>query len=698
MRLVIVESPAKAKTLERYLGDGFQVEASKGHVRDLPEKRIGVKVDRDFEPEYEVTPGREKIVAHLKKLAKKAECVYLAPDPDREGEAIAWHIAQLLEAEDKCFRATFNEVTRRAVVEAIQNPGRLNQNLIDAQQARRILDRLVGYKISPLLGRQMRWGLSAGRVQSVAVRLVVERERQIRAFTPEEYWLIEALARAKEPPPFTLKLSAIQGKKAEVHNAEEAGRVVAAVEGKPFFVTHVEKRDSQRRPSPPFITSTLQQEAARKLRMTTTRTMSIAQTLYEGVELGEAGLVGLITYMRTDSVRLSAEAVEGARRYVTEVYGADYLPERPAVYKSRKGAQEAHEAIRPTDLQWTPERVAPFLDKGQLQLYRLIWNRFIASQMAPAKIEQTRVEASPDGGAHVFAATGQIIRFPGFLALYEEGRDEDEKPESGEDSAAEGAAEKKDLRLPPVEVGERLAIESVTPLQKFTQPPPRFNEASLVRELESNGIGRPSTYASIVSTIQTKKYVRKDKGRFVPTQVGETVTDLLIASFPEILDVGFTAHMESELDEIEQGSMEWRTVLKEFYEKFAVRLKEAEEHIRAKKRESQETDQVCPACGAPMVIRMGRHGRFLSCSRYPECKTAMSFDIGPDGAIRPRESAPRPERIVTDIPCPKCSKPMVIRTSKRGPFLGCSQFPRCRCIEPLPEELKQKHFPEAPKE
>jgi DNA topoisomerase-1 len=673
--LVIVESPAKARTIGKYLGEEFRIEASKGHVRDLPEKRFGVDVNQQFAPEYEILPGREKIVEHLRKAAKQADKIYLAPDPDREGEAIAWHIAELLGVRDNCFRATFNEVTKRAIQEAIRNPGHLDSNLIDAQQARRILDRLVGYKISPLLGRKLGWGLSAGRVQSVAVRLVVERERDIRSFKPEEYWSIEARALASQPPPFMVKLSSVAGKKAEIKTREQAHAIVEAVKGKLFTVQAVDKREVRRKAPPPFITSTLQQEAARKLRMTANKTMQVAQRLYEGVELGAEGAVGLITYMRTDSVRLSREAIEAARGFIHQQFGAAYVPETANIYRSGKAAQEAHEAVRPTDLSWTPERVANFLSKDELALYRLIWNRFLASQMAPALLEQTRVDSSPDDGYHVFSATGQVIRFPGFLALYVEGKDEeDENGRSGDEKPAT-EADTKEERLPSVSVGEKLTIEKIDPLQHFTKPPARFTEASLVRELERLGIGRPSTYATIVSTIQNKKYVIKEKGQFKPTQTGEVVTDLLIQSFPEIMDVNFTAQMESRLDDVEQGRLEWIQVLNDFYGTFSTRLKEAEAHIKRAKSETIETDFVCPTCGKKMVLRVGRNGRFLACADWPQCKTTQDVEVDAEGQVQLTSPLVAPQEFP---PCDKCGRPMHLKRSRKGNFLACTGYPECK--------------------
>ncbi len=669
--LVIVESPAKARTLGKYLGKDYRIEATKGHIRDLPEKKIGVDVKKGFKPEYQVMPRREKIVDHLKKVAEKAESIYLAPDPDREGEAIAWHVAELLGITDKAYRATFNEVTKRAVQHAVQNPGRLNHSLIDAQQARRILDRLVGYKISPLLGRHFRWGLSAGRVQSVAVRLIVEREREVRAFVPVEYWTIEAQARASQPPPFELKLASIRGKKAEIKTGDQAQRIVEAVTGKPFLVRSLEKRDVRRNPPPPFITSTLQQEASRKLRMTSSRTMSIAQHLYEGVELGTEGSIGLITYMRTDSVHLSREAVESARRFIQQTYGSEYAPSAAPQYKSSKAAQEAHEAIRPTDLSWTPERAAAHLGKDELALYRLIWNRFLASQMASAIIDQTRVEASPDDGIHVFSATGQVLRFRGFLALYEEGKDDEE--ENGDTARKGKEKDEEESRLPPMTVGEELDIKEVTPSQHFTKPPARFTEATLVRELERLGIGRPSTYASIISTIQ-KEYVKKLKGRFAPTETGEVITDALVKSFPDIMDVNFTAHMETELDEIEQGKMDWVAVLEEFWDKFSKRLKDADKIIGDLKGETIPTEHKCPVCGSTMNLRVGKNGRFLSCSRYPDCKTTLDVVMTEDGGFRP---VPKTQ-LAEEVTCERCSKPMVLKSGRRGPFLSCSGYPECK--------------------
>ena len=516
-------------------------------------------------------------------------------------------------------------------------------------------------------------------MQSVAVRLVVEREREIRAFKPEEYWTIEARAHASVPPPFTLKLSAIEGKKAEVANQDQAHAIVQKVQNQPFVVASIDKKEVRRKAPPPFITSTLQQEAARKLRFTTSRTMQVAQGLYEGIELGQEGAVGLITYMRTDSVRIGPEALEAARSFIQTQYGRDYVPETPNFFRSGKAAQDAHEAIRPTDLAWTPERAAPYLGEEELGLYRLIWNRFLACQMTPAVFEQTRVEATPPDDRFVFSATGQVVKFPGFLTLYVESKDEDDESRNGLNggNGANGAAkpgetpDTEEMRLPLMKVGESLRIEKIEPLQHFTKPVPRFSEATLVRELERLGIGRPSTYAAIVSTIQTKKYVLKDKGHFRPTEMGELVTDLLVKSFPEILDANFTAKMETELDLIEQGQRDWTLVLKEFYAGFAIRLKEAEKEFGKAKSEVVETEYTCPTCGKPMVLRVGRNGRFLACKSYPECKTTRDIQVTESGEIRPAE----PLAITQKLPdCDLCGKPMVPQTKQKGSIPGVLQL------------------------
>lgn len=691
--LVVVESPAKAKTLSKYLGGGYRVEASVGHVKDLPERSLGVDIADGFRPQYEVLPGKEKVMRQIRTSAAKAAKVFLAPDPDREGEAIAWHIAEDLRehgVRGDILRATFNEITKRAVLEGLAHPRDLDRNLFEAQQARRILDRIVGYMVSPLLGKKISRGLSAGRVQSVAVRLVVERERAIRDFVPEEYWNISAECRAGSAAPFAMTLTTVAGEKRKIVSEEEAARILkllgaAAPErsvvssettgtrrndehielhaalGAPWRVHNVERKEVRRRAPAPFITSTLQQEASRKLGLSARQTMRLAQQLYEGIELGELGSTGLITYMRTDSTRIAQEAVEAVRAHIAATFGPEFVPSTPNVFSKKKGAQDAHEAIRPTDLSLTPERVAAYLDKQQLRLYELIWNRFVACQMADAVLEQTRIESEPLAG-YMFAATGSVVKFPGFLRVYVESKDEADNGDNGS------------ARLPAVDVGDVLTAECLRAVQKFTQPPPRYTEASLIKELESLGIGRPSTYATIVSTIQDRKYVVKDQTkRLRPTEVGELVTDLLIEHFPDIMDVQFTARMEEALDEVEDGQKNWIELLREFYERFSQQLEAAKQHMRDVKREYEATDILCDRCGqANLVIKLGRNGRFLACPRYPECRNTRSLDE--DGSSGPQ---------VTDEVCPKCGRPMVIRTGRYGRFLACSGYPSCKTSQPL---------------
>ncbi|MBI4681430.1 MAG: type I DNA topoisomerase, partial [Nitrospirae bacterium] len=548
--LLIVESPAKVKTLSKFLGKDFTIKASIGHVKDLPRKELGVDVENNFTPTYIAIEGKEKVLKELKKAAKDVDKVFLGPDPDREGEAIAWHIAEELSGDsDKILRVEFNEITERAVTEAIKHPRKINKSLVDAQQARRVLDRLVGYKLSPLLWKKVQRGLSAGRVQSVALRLVVDREREIGAFKSEEYWSITAALEGKEPPPFNAKLSQINGQKADIRNESEAAGIVKNLEGKTFLVKKIEISKKKRSPAPPFITSTLQQEASRKLRFNAKKTMLIAQNLYEGLEVGDEGSVGLITYMRTDSVRVASEAQQEAKVFIIKQFGNDYAPQKSPVYKSKKSAQEAHEAIRPTSVIRTPQSIKNYLTKDQYQLYSLVWNRFIASQMSPALLEQTSIDIAAksrdlgEAEKYMFRATGTVVKFPGFMSLYTE--------------SADAAAAEEEETLPVLSEGDVLKIITITPKQHFTQPPPRYTEATLVKELETKGIGRPSTYASILSTIQQREYTEKLEGKFKPTELGIVVNDLLVERFPELMDIGFTAKMEDNLDKIEEGLSKW---------------------------------------------------------------------------------------------------------------------------------------------
>jgi DNA topoisomerase-1 len=670
--LVIVESPAKARTLAKYLGREYQVKASVGHVMDLPKSKLGVDLDNDFRPEYHVIHGKAKIIAELRAAAKGKEHIYLAPDPDREGEAIAWHIAEKLDGHRRRVRRVlFNEITKRAVKEALKHPRDLDQNLYEAQQTRRILDRLVGYQISPLLWDKVRRGLSAGRVQSVAVRIICEREREIQAFQPVEYWSLTAQLAGATPPPFAARLARIgeqrlDPEKFRIENAAAAHALVARLQVADWVVTKVERKERRRYPTPPFITSRLQQEAARKLGYAPSRTMRIAQHLYEGVDLGAEGPVGLITYMRTDSTRVAPEALQEARAYIGERFGSDYLPEAPVAYPTKKGAQDAHEAIRPTALTRPPEAVAGFLSKEELALYTLIWNRFVASQMKPAVFDQTLVDiAAADA---VFRASGQIMKFDGFIRVYTEGRDE----QVGEDDDDE------EHRLPPLAEGERLALQQLTPEQHFTQPPPRFSQATLIKELEEKGIGRPSTYATIMTTILSKEYVVEDKQRRLrPTELGFVVTDLLVDAFPDVLNVEFTAGMETVLDEIEEGREHWVAAMRKFYEPFARDLEHAAEHMRDVKRAGHPTDIACAKCGAPMVVKWGRSGEFLACSKYPECKSTANFTRDGEGKIQIAEEE------TTNEVCDQCGRPLAVRFGRYGKFLGCTGYPECRTVRPL---------------
>jgi DNA topoisomerase-1 len=673
--LVIVESPAKAKTLSKYLGRDYQVKASVGHVVDLPKSKLGVDIDDDFAPEYHVIAGKTSILSEIKSAAKDKETIYLAPDPDREGEAIAWHIAKKLGHPKKTniVRVLFNEITKRAVLEALEHPREIDQHRFEAQQARRVLDRLVGYRLSPLLWDKVRRGLSAGRVQSVAVRVIVEREREIRAFVPEEYWTVEARLEGAQPPPFTARLAEIEGRKLDHEKLRldakaRVDEVLAGLAGADWTVTKVEKKERRRHPTPPFITSRLQQEASRKLGFQPSRTMRIAQRLYEGVDLGDEGAVGLITYMRTDSTRISADAIAAVRDFVGERFGKDYVPEQPNFYRSKKDAQDAHEAIRPTAMEWTPERVAPFLQRDELLLYTLIWNRFVASQMASAVYDATAIDI--EARACRFRATGQILKFDGFIRVYTEGRD-DAQPSGGEDDDAEG-------QLPSLTEGETVKLLELLPEQHFTQPPPRFTQATLIKELEEDNIGRPSTYASIMGTILNKEYVIEDEQRRLkPTELGFLVTDLLVESFPDVVNVEFTAGMEDKLDRVEEGKEAWQQTMRRFWEPFSKDLERAQVEMRDVKREERPTDLVCEKCGKGMVIKWGRRGEFLACSGYPECRNTMNFTRDDTGTILPEA----PE--VVDEACELCARPMQVRFGRFGKFVGCSGYPECKNIRPF---------------
>ncbi len=673
--LVVVESPAKAKTIKKYLGNDYTVKASVGHIKDLPKSKIGVDVEKDFEPVYEVIRGKGQVLKEIKAAAKKATKVFLATDPDREGEAIAFHIAEELGGKDskKISRVMFNEITKRAIQEAIKHPLKLDEKKFDSQQARRVLDRLVGYQISPILWAKIRRGLSAGRVQSVAVRLVVEREQEILAFVPQEYWSLDARLAGSVPPEFLSKLVKVDGKKFELKDEQSARALVAGLEKATFVVDKVEKRERRRNALAPYITSKMQQDAANRLHFTAKKTMTLAQKLYEGVELGEEGAVGLITYMRTDSTRLSNDAIAEVRTLIEKQYGKEYLPAEPNIYKTKSSAQDAHEAIRPTSLAFPPEKVKEFLERDMYRLYKLIWDRFVACQMQPAVYDQTTADIV--AGNCTFRATGSRLKFAGYLAVYGEKSEEDveEKPK---DAAAEDEGEE-NKEIPPLEKGETLQLKKLLPEQHFTQPPPRFTEASLVKELEERGIGRPSTYASILSVIQDKEYVKKEETRFKPTELGVLVTQELVRAFPNEMDVAFTAALEEKLDQIEEGKFAWVSVIKDFYGPFKDSLTRAESTMRDVKREEIKTDVNCEKCGSAMVIKWGKLGRFLACSGYPECKNTKDFKEGEGGKIEIVEQQ------VTDEKCPNCGKPMVIKRGRFGRFMACSGYPECKTSKPI---------------
>jgi len=656
--LVVVESPAKVKTLEKFLGEDYVIKASVGHIKDLPEGELGVDLEKGFQPQYVTISGKGKIIRELKKASKDVKNIYLGPDPDREGEAIAWHIAEEIgDGNKNIYRVLFNEITKKAVLEALRRPGKLQQSKYEAQQARRILDRLVGYQVSPILWEKVRRGLSAGRVQSVAVRIICDREREIQNFVSEEYWSLTARLKGKDSSiSFDAKLTKWKGKKVKMAKETEVLAIQKALETAPYSVLKIIQQEKQRHPFPPFITSRLQQEAFRKLYFPAQKTMRIAQKLYEGVDLGEMGMVGLITYMRTDSVRISTEAIHQVRGWIKNRFGDSHLPPKPNVYKSRRGAQEAHEAIRPTSIEFEPDKVEAFLDKDQRALYKLIWDRFVASQMPSAVFLQTTAEIKADDA--IFTATGSIPVFQGFMALYMEGED---NRENGDQENA----------LPPLSEGEILELLGLNPKQHFTQPPYRFSEATLIRELEEQGIGRPSTYAAILSTIKEKGYVRLEKRKFFSTELGLVVNDLLVVSFPDIFDIEFTAQMEENLDKIEEGQRDWVETLKEFYLPFEKDLEMARVSMRDVKREKIPTDATCERCGSKMVKRWGKRGYFLACSSYPKCRYTREVEGNEENQVE------------TEAKCAKCGGPMVVKNGKFGRFLACSNYPACKFTQSL---------------
>jgi len=708
--LVIVESPAKAKTIQKYLGTGFTVDASYGHVKDLPKSSLGVDVENDFETEYVVIPGKEKVLARLKKLAQSADTIYLAPDPDREGEAIAAHLADELGNEtgkgkkkakakgksdtgaktkeggdgERIRRVTFNEITQRAVKAAFEHPRDIDRNLVDAQQARRVLDRLVGYQVSPLLWDKVRRGISAGRVQTVALRLIVDRERDIKAFEKKEYWTIDAHLAALKPPTFDARFLGKGEEKIEVTNGEDAEKIRAALENADWVVRSAEKKERRRNPTPPFTTSKLQQDSSRKLRFSVKRTMMIAQRLYEGIELGEEGLVGLITYMRTDSTRVSLDAITEVREYVTKEYGANYLPESPNTYKEKKEAQAAHEAIRPTSAMRHPDQVKQYLQEDEFKVYKLIWQRFVASQMNPAVFDQTTVDIDAKSGTELFwfRVTGSVPKFDGFLKVYEEAKD-----------AKDEEDEELKHKLPPLEAGQKLTLKELKPEQHFTEPPPRYNEASLVKELEERGIGRPSTYATILSTIQERQYATKTGGKFIPTEIGLVVTDLLVENFKDIFDFQYTARLEEELDEIEEGKEKWTDTLAEFYKKFAKDLRYAEKHMENIKRMEKPTDEKCERCGAPLVIKWGKHGSFYACSTYDkENPNSCTFTKENPINLPDLDSADLQETTQEEY-CENCGRVMVLKRGRFGQFMACTGYPDCKTTRRLDQGKRVPDIP-----
>ena len=684
--IVIVESPAKAKTIGKYLGSGYEVLASLGHVKDLPKRDLGVDIENGFEPTYTVIPGKEKVLTQLKRAASKAQSIYLAADPDREGEAICFHLAGELADGHTLKRVTFNEITKRGVQEGFAHPTDIDQNLVDAQQARRVLDRLVGYQISPLLWDRVRRGISAGRVQTVALRLVVDRERAVRAFVKEEYWTLDARLSTGKAPQFDARLTrkwnsngTLPKEELAIANQEQADALETALATAAYKVRSVEIKERRRHPLPPFITSKLQQDAGRKLRFSVKRTMMIAQRLYEGVELGSEGMVGLITYMRTDSTRVSDDAVREAREFIGGQYGGDYLPAQANRYPSKKGAQDAHEAIRPASVLRDPESIKKYLNEDEYKVYKLIWQRFVASQMTSAVFDQTSVEieaSAQNGDRYQLRTTGSVLKFDGFLKLYEESKDRNDE----EDEALKH-------KLPALKNGLDLRMIHLKKEQHFTEPPPRYTEASLVKELEERGIGRPSTYAAILSTIQDRGYVTKTGGKFLPTELGEVVTDLLVENFRDIFDVQYTAKLEEQLDQIEDGKEKWTDAMREFYRTFSENLEYAQKHMVDYKRLERPTEHVCEKCGKPMVIRWGKHGSFLACSGYPECTNTRELKLeAPD-----LEGADVSE--ANEEYCPNCGRPMALKRGRFGQFWACTGYPECKTTRRLDAPQKQPDRP-----
>jgi DNA topoisomerase-1 len=696
--LVIVESPAKAKTIQKYLGKGYEVEASLGHIKDLPKKGLGVDLENNFETEYEVIPGKEKVVAKLRKLAKDAEAVYLAPDPDREGEAIAAHLSEELgggngtkkKAGTKpIYRVTFNEITKKAVQDAFAQPREIDWHLVDAQQTRRVLDRLVGFQVSPLLWDKVRRGLSAGRVQTVALRLIVEREQEIKEFVPIEYWTLDAHLQGAKPPAFDARLVGTNPKDNVLPNEQTAKELEAKLLNADWTVGSVETKERRRNAVPPFTTSKFQQDASRKLGMSVKRAMMVAQRLYEGVELGDEGTVGLITYMRTDSVRVADSAITEVREFIAGEYGESFLPQQPNRYLKAKqaNAQDAHEAIRPTSVVRTPDSVKKYLHDDEYKVYKLIWQRFVASQMTPAVFDQTTVDIDAKHGEekYPFRVTGSVMKFEGFLKVYEESKD-----------AKDAEDEELKHKLPALTVGQKLTLKKLTPEQHMTEPPPRYNEASLVKELEEKGIGRPSTYAAILSTIQDRGYVQKTPGRggkFFPTEIGIVVTDLLVKNLQDIFDLQFTARMEEELDEIEEGSKKWTDALGEFYDKFEKDLAYASKHMENIKRMEKPTDEKCERCGSPLVLKWGKHGSFFACTTYDK-KDPNSCSFTKENPINLTDLDQAEMQGTTEEEfCENCGKPMVLKRGRFGQFMACTGYPECKTTRRLDQQQKTPDVP-----
>lgn len=657
--LVIVESPAKARTLGRYLGKGYAVMASVGHVRDLPRNDLGIDLAHGFAPHYLVMPAKRKVISEIRAAAERADEILLATDPDREGEAIGWHLAEILKETGKPIsRVLFHEITRHAVQEAIARPRPLDGHLVDSQQARRVVDRLMGYKLSPLLWEKVKRGLSAGRVQSVALKMICDREAEIDAFVPEEYWHLDARLAAGEPPPFVARLALRDGRKLVVRDGETAAAIRAEVEHATFEVASVTRRRRQQKAPPPFVTAKLQQVAAARFRFPVRKTMQLAQRLYEGVDLGGGERVGLITYMRTDSVRVAPEALDAVRAYIAGTFGDALLPDKPNYFKNRSEAQDAHEAIRPSDVARSPEAVAAYLEADALKLYTLIWQRFVASQMKPAQFDVTDVVVN--AGRYGFKARGETEVEAGYLRVY---REEEETPAPRKLADAEDE-EPTSRRLPPLEKGQALRLEKLDAEQKFTQPPPRFTESTLVKALEENGIGRPSTYAQIIAVISDRDYVTKEKGAFAPSELGKLVNRMLVDAFADLINERYTARMEAELDAVAEGKEDWQAALTRFWKAFSADLEKASGAMQSVKRQGVRTEEKCPTCGSPMILRFGRYGEYLACSRYPECRTTRE-----PGAVQPAQDAPA---------CPECNAPMVQKRSRFGPFWACSRYPECK--------------------